>query len=165
MEPSQPGAHLPQDLLNIVSNPPPQISPLEADFDEKHPTLDPFSHRPDRQPSHIHSSQQALNPHSPRPTRPYQPAFTSPAPLFNSEATSTYHSRSFSNSSYSRPRSLRILNLIKSWLPLVLYALTSFGFVVAITLYKTELFERALTDQFIQYLPLISATNPDPPSP
>ncbi|KAF9452053.1 hypothetical protein P691DRAFT_698070 [Macrolepiota fuliginosa MF-IS2] len=31
--------------------------------------------------------------------------------------------------------------LIKSWMPLILYALTSLGFVVAITLYKTELFE------------------------
>lgn len=33
------------------------------------------------------------------------------------------------------------MKLIKSWIPLILYALTSIGFLVAITLYKTELFQ------------------------
>ncbi|KAF9008888.1 hypothetical protein BDQ17DRAFT_1349141 [Cyathus striatus] len=45
-----------------------------------------------------------------------------------------------SPSTYTRPRGLRIANLFRSWLPLILYALTSVAFVVAIALYRTELF-------------------------
>lgn len=158
----QPGALLSQDLITLApapQHPRPQravakhtqISPLDAEFDEKDPPFDPFSNRSARHSSHIRSassppnlSHQAHTPHSPRPARPYQPAFTSPAPLFASQAAlaSTHHARPLSTSSYTRPRGLRILKLIKSWMPLILYALTSLGFVVAITVYKTELFER-----------------------
>ncbi|KXN86356.1 Golgi apparatus membrane protein TVP38 [Leucoagaricus sp. SymC.cos] len=134
MELSLPGAHLDPLLVSLAP-------PLQ-EFDEKNPAFDPFCDRPS-QPSHsrplLCTSQNTPAPHAPRPTHPYQPAFTSPAPLFTSPATS--HTRSFSNSSYTRPRGLRIWKLIKSWIPLILYALTSLGFVVAITLYKTELFQ------------------------
>lgn len=44
--------------------------------------------------------------------------------------------------SYHRPRGLRIWNLLKSWLPIILYIFTSLVFVVAIAAYKTELFSR-----------------------
>lgn len=84
--------------------------------DEKHPPFHPSQHPP---------------------ASTYHPAFTSPAPLFSSPN----HSRSFSNSSYTRPRGLRIFKLMKSWMPLILYVLTSLAFVVAITLYKSELFQ------------------------
>ncbi|KAF5363585.1 hypothetical protein D9756_000546 [Leucocoprinus leucothites] len=133
MELSLPGAHIDPFLINLA--PPSQ----QADFDEKNPAFDP---RTDRPRQHSRTSSFSQQTHSPHPSRSYQPAFTSPAPLFSSAATSSSsHVRSFSNSSYTRPRGLRILNLIKSWMPLILYALTSLGFVVAITLYKTELFE------------------------
>ncbi|THU81831.1 hypothetical protein K435DRAFT_618766, partial [Dendrothele bispora CBS 962.96] len=42
--------------------------------------------------------------------------------------------------SYKRPRGLRICNLLKSWSPVIAYALTSLAFLVAIAFYKTELF-------------------------
>ncbi|KAF7433232.1 hypothetical protein PC9H_005182 [Pleurotus ostreatus] len=41
---------------------------------------------------------------------------------------------------YTRPRSLRVANLIRPWLPLILYGMTSLVFVVAIAFYRTELF-------------------------
>jgi hypothetical protein len=50
------------------------------------------------------------------------------------------HLRSSSATSYSRPRGLRIVKLTRSCLPVLLYILTSLAFVVAITLYKSELF-------------------------
>ncbi|KIY49542.1 hypothetical protein FISHEDRAFT_31619, partial [Fistulina hepatica ATCC 64428] len=43
---------------------------------------------------------------------------------------------------YSRPRGLRIANLLRAWLPLIMYALTSLIFVVGIAFYKDELFSR-----------------------
>lgn len=43
---------------------------------------------------------------------------------------------------YTRPRGLRIFNLIKPWLPIILYGLTSLGFLIAIALYKTQVFAR-----------------------
>ncbi|KAJ3883135.1 hypothetical protein F5051DRAFT_392092 [Lentinula edodes] len=42
--------------------------------------------------------------------------------------------------SYIRPRGLRITNLIRPWLPIILYALTSLIFLIAIAFYKAELF-------------------------
>jgi hypothetical protein len=74
----------------------------------------------DEKPGHLRCQQQ-----SPRPTPPPPPR----------------HTRSTSNTSYTRPRSLRVLKLARSWLPVILYILTSLVFVVAITLYKSELFQ------------------------
>lgn len=54
------------------------------------------------------------------------------------------------SSSYSRPRGLRIANLLKPWIPIILYAMTSFGFLLAISFWKTEVF-RGL-DQLSQWL-------------
>ncbi|KAF8639754.1 hypothetical protein AX17_001016 [Amanita inopinata Kibby_2008] len=45
-------------------------------------------------------------------------------------------------SPYTRPRGLRILNLLRSWLPIVTYAITSLAFLVAIALYRDEVFAR-----------------------
>ncbi|EKM80208.1 hypothetical protein AGABI1DRAFT_73178 [Agaricus bisporus var. burnettii JB137-S8] len=49
--------------------------------------------------------------------------------------------RAPANTPYTRPRSLRISKLARSWLPIILYAFTSIAFVVAFTLYKSELFQ------------------------
>lgn len=58
--------------------------------------------------------------------------FNQPVPLFtHSHATSSSTSR----------RRLRLAHTLQPWLPLILYALTSLGFVVAIAWYKAELFE------------------------
>lgn len=46
--------------------------------------------------------------------------------------------------SYIRPRGLRITNLIRPWLPIILYALTSLIFLIAIAFYKAELFSGKL---------------------
>lgn len=43
--------------------------------------------------------------------------------------------------SYTRPRGLRIANLLRPWIPIILYALTSLGFLVAISFWKIEVFE------------------------
>ncbi|KAK0453323.1 hypothetical protein EV421DRAFT_670736 [Armillaria borealis] len=44
------------------------------------------------------------------------------------------------SSNYTRPRGLRIANLLKPWVPIILYGITSLAFVFAIALYKTEVF-------------------------
>lgn len=40
------------------------------------------------------------------------------------------------------PRSFRICNALRPWLPVILYGLTTLGFIVAFGLYKTEVFAR-----------------------
>jgi len=42
---------------------------------------------------------------------------------------------------YTRPRALRLSNLIKPWIPIILYGLTSIGFLVAIAFWKNEVFQ------------------------
>ncbi|KAI9574974.1 hypothetical protein HD554DRAFT_2051493 [Boletus coccyginus] len=42
---------------------------------------------------------------------------------------------------YVRPRGLRIWNLFKKWSPVLAYAATSLGFLLAIALWKTEVFD------------------------
>ncbi|KIK65436.1 hypothetical protein GYMLUDRAFT_38897 [Collybiopsis luxurians FD-317 M1] len=52
---------------------------------------------------------------------------------------------------YSRPpRAFRIANLVRPWLPIILYALTSLGFLVAIAFYKAQLF--AALDELSMWL-------------
>ncbi|KII95356.1 hypothetical protein PLICRDRAFT_34203 [Plicaturopsis crispa FD-325 SS-3] len=43
---------------------------------------------------------------------------------------------------YTRPRGLRIANLIKPWIPLIMYGMTSLAFLVAIAFWKEEVFAR-----------------------
>lgn len=42
---------------------------------------------------------------------------------------------------YTRPRGLRIANLLKPWIPIILYAITSLGFLAVIALWKAEVFQ------------------------
>jgi len=51
---------------------------------------------------------------------------------------------------YTRPRGLRISNLVKPWIPLILYGVTSFSFLVAIAFWRNEVFERL--DELSQWL-------------
>jgi hypothetical protein len=49
-------------------------------------------------------------------------------------------SRSHQTLAYSRPKAPRLSTQLKPWLPMILYGLTTFAFIVAIAFYKTELF-------------------------
>ncbi|KAI0340945.1 hypothetical protein BDW22DRAFT_1333771 [Trametopsis cervina] len=80
--------------------------------------------------------------HQPRPHYPVSPKFlTTPSP---------YSSRSASSIAYTRPRGLRIVNLLRPWTPVILYVLTSLSFVVAISFWKVEVFQAL--DDFSQWL-------------
>ncbi|KAI0080761.1 hypothetical protein K474DRAFT_1571389, partial [Panus rudis PR-1116 ss-1] len=45
-----------------------------------------------------------------------------------------------SSPAYTRPRGLRIANLLKPWIPIILYAITTLGFLLAVSLWKSEVF-------------------------
>ncbi|CDO74037.1 hypothetical protein BN946_scf185043.g87 [Trametes cinnabarina] len=76
-------------------------------------------------------------PHS-RPS-PLQPPFSpAPCPIASSWASpSSLHS----SSPYTRPRGLRIANLIKPWIPIILYISTTLGFLAAVSFWKVEVFQ------------------------
>lgn len=67
--------------------------------------------------------------HLPSISRQPSPFLRSPSPLL------------ISSQLYTRPRGLRISNLIKPWIPLILYGITSLGFLVAIAFWKNEVFQ------------------------
>ncbi|KAH9853741.1 hypothetical protein C2E23DRAFT_727580 [Lenzites betulinus] len=70
---------------------------------------------------------------------PLQPPFSpAPCPIASSWASSTTLSTS---SPYSRPRGLRIANLLKPWIPIILYVMTTVGFLAAVSFWKVEVFE------------------------
>jgi hypothetical protein len=51
------------------------------------------------------------------------------------------HNHSLSHSiCHTRYRGSRVINLVKPWMPVILYAMTSIGFVIAIAFWKTEVF-------------------------
>ncbi|KAK2466354.1 hypothetical protein APHAL10511_001996 [Amanita phalloides] len=62
----------------------------------------------------------------------------------------SHHQRSRPRIPYTRPRGLRILNLFKSWLPIISYVATSLGFLLAIALYRDQVFLRL--DELSQWL-------------
>ncbi|KAG0705495.1 hypothetical protein DFH29DRAFT_906824 [Suillus ampliporus] len=79
-----------------------------------------------------------LYPHrSSRPSHHFIPMRTS-----SSVSSSSTSSQTCSQSQrYVRPRGLRIWNLFKQWLPILAYGATSLGFVLAVALWKTEVFD------------------------
>ena len=89
-------------------------------------------------PSHHHRNH-SLHP-SPS-SRPHTPLTGRPSPFLPQTALnfSSAHPRTLPLP-YARPRGLRISRLLRSWLPIILYALTSLSFVVAIACFRTELF-------------------------
>ncbi|KAJ7179286.1 hypothetical protein C8R46DRAFT_1073240 [Mycena filopes] len=85
--------------------------------------------RPLRRSQTFPSSSSARYPASPlRSAHPIAPS--SPAP----------HHHTRPAAPYSRPRGLRIANLLRPWLPLIMYALSSLIFVVAIAFFKNQVF-------------------------
>ncbi|KAI0356612.1 hypothetical protein OH77DRAFT_1400742 [Trametes cingulata] len=78
------------------------------------------SQRPPHHPAQLHP--------------PFSPA---PCPIASSWASPS----SLPSSSYTRPRSLRIANLIKPWIPIILYVMTTLGFLAAVSFWKVEVFQ------------------------
>ena len=83
------------------------------------------------------------------PTRPSMPP-TSPCPIppYSARLPYPYSSRlapsstyNLASSAYTRPRGLLIANHLKPWTPILLYAITSLGFLAAIAFWKAEVFE------------------------
>lgn len=77
----------------------------------------------------------------PTSTLPQQSRSQHPSLPSSYPATSIHYSRAAATSAYTRPRGLRIANLLKPWTPIILYAITSFGFLAAIAFWKTEVFQ------------------------
>ncbi|KIK08395.1 hypothetical protein K443DRAFT_672417 [Laccaria amethystina LaAM-08-1] len=117
------------DLISLAT-------PALPHFDEKAPIP--------RQPSRgRHLPREHSSPSSSRPHRSLHPPaqfIRHPPPPLNLQV----HNRSFSStSSYPRPsKVLRVARLLRPWVPLLLYALTSLAFVVAIALYRADVFAR-----------------------
>lgn len=125
-----------------------------------HPMASPIASYPFAQPTaysqpspidtekaalHQHYQQSApsqLYPTSGQPSQWRSQYPVSPKPL---SGLSHFNSRSASSSSiaYTRPRGLRIANILKPWIPIILYAITSLGFVAAISFWKAEVFQGA----------------------
>ncbi|EPQ59565.1 hypothetical protein GLOTRDRAFT_55687 [Gloeophyllum trabeum ATCC 11539] len=99
-------------------------------------------------PLYTHDEKTPVEPsfasHSAFPSRPHSPH--APSHPSSHYPRSPHHGAPLilvptrSPSTYTRPHGRRIHNLIKPWLPLILYAITSLAFVVAISFWKTEVF-------------------------
>lgn len=114
-------------------------------FDEKETPLSDFPLDGKRSTSPRRTLQQPQQPSSSRsnPARPHHASKSSgqASPFLRQPAPFLVHSNtSRLVPNYSRPRGLRISNLIKPWFPLILYALTSLATVIAIAFYKVEVF-------------------------
>ncbi|KAI0829473.1 hypothetical protein BC628DRAFT_1315049 [Trametes gibbosa] len=77
-------------------------------------------------------------PPHPRPASLQPPFSPAPCPIASSWASSTTLSTS---SPYTRPRGLRIANLLKPWIPIILYVMTTLGFLAAVSFWKVEVFQ------------------------
>ncbi|TCD71323.1 hypothetical protein EIP91_011094 [Steccherinum ochraceum] len=77
---------------------------------------------------------------TPSCSRSYHVA-TSQYPYPSRPAYPSIASRAASSSAYSRPRTLRIANLLKPWIPVIAYAVTTFGFLTAIGFWRAEVFQ------------------------
>lgn len=108
--------------LNLASP-----TPSSSQLDEK--TLPPARGYPSPTPRWS----PYFSPHTARPFPPPPSQFIRhPAPIPILPIRSISH--------YSRSSPSQILRGLKPWLPLIFYAITSLGFVVAIAFYRTELF-------------------------
>ncbi|PBL02219.1 hypothetical protein ARMGADRAFT_1005635 [Armillaria gallica] len=132
-----------QPALNLLTSTSP-ARPLSTDrspvhrqsqspFRYLHFPQDSQSELSEKQPSSPdHNSPQSAGPAHSLPS----PFLRQPAPLLiPTRPRSMHHSNN-----YTRPRGLRIANLLKPWVPIILYGITSLAFVFAIALYKTEVF-------------------------
>ncbi|KIM91034.1 hypothetical protein PILCRDRAFT_811550 [Piloderma croceum F 1598] len=111
---------------------------------------------PDDTPLSVISDEKQHFRHPPRvgPSRHYSPSpsslpvggsdsqgLLSPIPRYPSPFSRSSPPLLIPSQLYTRPRALRISNLVKPWIPLILYGITSLGFLVAIAFWKTEVFQ------------------------
>ncbi|KAF8631187.1 hypothetical protein AX15_002521 [Amanita polypyramis BW_CC] len=110
------------------------LSPLSQPLNEKACSpIDPPSTASEDSPR-----QSPLSSAAHRPTSLSIP----PRPPQSSSWSYPDQARTRTSTPYTRPRGLRISNLLRSWLPLISYLATSFGFLVAIALYRDQVFAR-----------------------
>ncbi|KAI0771886.1 hypothetical protein BD413DRAFT_475053 [Trametes elegans] len=74
----------------------------------------------------------------PRSASLQQPFSPAPCPIASSWASPVSLP---SSSPYTRPRGLRIANLLKPWIPIILYIITTLGFLAAVSFWKVEVFQ------------------------
>ncbi|EKM59688.1 uncharacterized protein PHACADRAFT_250345 [Phanerochaete carnosa HHB-10118-sp] len=123
--PAVPPTSLPPSLHNQPL--PPYSFPRQDEYPQEKAELDLYSQSHRVPPTSSHPA----TPHHTRPPYPY-PYST------GSTATSSTYSRA--SSACTRPRGLLIANLLKPWTPIILYAITTLGFLVAISFWKAEVF-------------------------
>lgn len=115
------------------------MSPLPGSVFPYSPAASPVSSIPpwirSQRPPHSRPAQ-LQPPFSPAPC-PIASSWASPISLPTASSTST----SSSSSPYTRPRALRIANLLKPWIPIILYVMTTLGFLAAVSFWKVEVFE------------------------
>lgn len=107
--------------------------------DKKRPAPLPYHLPSQHSPAAQASAQWTPYRESPAPTSAYPasagPHFSRPQP--------PHRARGLSHSSYpprNKVETQSILGVLRPWLPLIMYAITSLAFVVAFALYRTELF-------------------------
>ncbi|EJF62954.1 hypothetical protein DICSQDRAFT_83731 [Dichomitus squalens LYAD-421 SS1] len=126
-------------LQDLSKRPPPDSSPIAG----------PSNLSCSQVPSPISSIPPWIRSQRTQRSRPLQlqPPF-SPAPCpiasswaspYGSSLSASYHPSV--SPSYARPRSLRIVNLLKPWIPIIVYIMTTLGFLVAVSFWKVEVFQ------------------------
>ncbi|KAI0676890.1 hypothetical protein C8Q78DRAFT_960662 [Trametes maxima] len=80
----------------------------------------------------------ANRPSHPRPVPLLPPFSPAPCPIASSWASPASLP---SSTTYTRPRGLRIANLLKPWIPIILYVMTTLGFLAAVSFWKVEVFQ------------------------
>jgi hypothetical protein len=131
-----------QDLISLATP--------SQEFNEKAPHFQPPSQSPSpfvppSRPSHPHKHHGSRSPSS--SPRSGAPAPHNPGRTFVRPPQIQLPSRNFNTPPHTRPPTcLRVSRLLKPWTPVILYAITSIAFLVAIALYRTELFARESTE-------------------
>ncbi|EIN10664.1 hypothetical protein PUNSTDRAFT_100352 [Punctularia strigosozonata HHB-11173 SS5] len=86
-----------------------------------------------------------ISPTSTRPPLDATPTLYAP-PRTSTSASRPTHAQVFVPETapacprYTRPRGLRIMNLVKPFVPIILYGMTSIGFLIAIAFWKSQVF-------------------------
>jgi hypothetical protein len=105
------------------------------------PSIQPQSEKPEQYSQTFTLGEQSSQ-SPPSSAAHRQSACPSPSRLHQYPRTCPNQQRPRIRIAYTRPRGLRIFNLFKSWLPIISYVATSLGFVLAIALYREQVFAR-----------------------
>ncbi|KAJ7095223.1 hypothetical protein B0H15DRAFT_881104 [Mycena belliarum] len=124
-------------------------SPLATSPTQHRPSQSPFRyvHFPeqlDEKPTPLASFPRAGPSSSPRPPfsprTPFSPRAPQRPAQQSAPSSPVFYQHLPPSPVYSRPRGLRIANLLRPWVPLIIYIISSLTFVVAIAFFKTEVF-------------------------